>query len=55
MNKKLLLHEHDNHTERLKLSQNKTDVIIAFEPTGHYWLNIDKYFKLMYNIQDKKS
>ena len=23
----------------------KTDVIIAFEPTGHYWLNIDKYFK----------
>jgi transposase len=24
---------------------NKTDVIIAFEPTGHYWLNIDKYFK----------
>ena len=25
--------------------ENKTDVIIAFEPTGHYWLNIDKYFK----------
>ncbi len=24
---------------------NKNDVIIAFEPTGHYWLNIDKYFK----------
>ena len=24
---------------------NKTNVIIAFEPTGHYWLNIDKYFK----------
>lgn len=23
----------------------KTDVLIAFEPTGHYWLNIDKYFK----------
>ena len=23
----------------------KTAVIIAFEPTGHYWLNIDKYFK----------
>ena len=23
----------------------KTDVIVAFEPTGHYWLNIDKYFK----------
>ena len=22
----------------------KDDVIIAFEPTGHYWLNIDKYF-----------
>ncbi len=25
--------------------ENKTDVLIAFEPTGHYWLNIDKYFK----------
>ena len=25
--------------------EKKTDVIIAFEPTGHYWLNIDKYFK----------
>ena len=25
--------------------ENKTDVIIAFEPTGHYWLNIDKYVK----------
>ena len=25
--------------------ENKIDVIIAFEPTGHYWLNIDKYFK----------
>ena len=25
--------------------ENKTDVIISFEPTGHYWLNIDKYFK----------
>ena len=25
--------------------ENKTDVIIEFEPTGHYWLNIDKYFK----------
>ena len=24
---------------------NKTNVIIAFEPTGHYWLNINKYFK----------
>lgn len=24
--------------------ENKTDVIISFEPTGHYWLNIDKYF-----------
>lgn len=23
----------------------KTNVIIAFEPTGHYWLNINKYFK----------
>ena len=23
---------------------NKSDVIISFEPTGHYWLNIDKYF-----------
>ena len=25
--------------------ENKTDVIVVFEPTGHYWLNIDKYFK----------
>ena len=25
--------------------ENKTDIIIVFEPTGHYWLNIDKYFK----------
>lgn len=25
--------------------ENKTDVIVAFEPTEHYWLNIDKYFK----------
>ena len=25
--------------------EKKTDIIIAFEPTGHYWLNIDKYFK----------
>lgn len=25
--------------------ENKTDVIISFEPTGHYWLNVDKYFK----------
>lgn len=23
---------------------NKTDVLISFEPTGHYWLNINKYF-----------
>lgn len=22
-----------------------TKIIVAFEPTGHYWLNIDKYFK----------
>lgn len=33
MNKKLLLHEHDNHTEQLKLSQNKTDVIIKVHGT----------------------
>ena len=25
--------------------ENKKDVIVSFEPTGHYWLNIDKYFK----------
>lgn len=25
--------------------ESKIDVIVAFEPTGHYWLNIDKYFK----------
>lgn len=23
----------------------KTDVILVFELIGHYWLNIDKYFK----------
>ena len=23
----------------------KTDVIIAFEPAEHYWLNINKYFR----------
>lgn len=22
-----------------------TNIIVAFEPTGHYWLNINKYFK----------
>ena len=22
-----------------------SNIIVAFEPTGHYWLNIDKYFK----------
>ena len=22
----------------------KNDVIISFEPTGHYWLNVNKYF-----------
>lgn len=22
-----------------------TNIIVAFEPTGHYWLNIDKYFR----------
>ena len=25
--------------------ENKTDIMVVFEPTGHYWLNIDKYFK----------
>jgi len=25
--------------------ENMTDILVVFEPTGHYWLNIDKYFK----------
>lgn len=33
------------HITAAMYKENKTDVIIAFEPTGHYWLNIDKYFK----------
>lgn len=33
------------HVTAAMSKENKTDVIIAFEPTGHYWLNIDKYFK----------
>ena len=33
------------HVTAAMYKENKTDVIIAFEPTGHYWLNIDKYFK----------
>ena len=33
------------HVTAAMFKENKTDVIIAFEPTGHYWLNIDKYFK----------
>lgn len=31
-------------TEAMK-REKKDDIIIAFEPTGHYWLNIEKYFK----------
>lgn len=33
------------HITAVMYKENKNDVIIAFEPTGHYWLNIDKYFK----------
>ena len=33
------------HITAAMYQANKTDVIIAFEPTGHYWLNVDKYFK----------
>lgn len=33
------------HITAAMYKENKTDVMIAFEPTGHYWLNIDKYFK----------
>ena len=33
------------HVTAAMSKENKIDVIIAFEPTGHYWLNIDKYFK----------
>ena len=33
------------HITAAMYETEKTDVIIAFEPTGHYWLNINKYFK----------
>ena len=33
------------HITAAMYKENKNDVIIAFEPTGHYWLNVDKYFK----------
>lgn len=33
------------HITAAMYKENKNDVIISFEPTGHYWLNIDKYFK----------
>ena len=33
------------HITAAMYETRKTDVIIAFEPTGHYWLNINKYFK----------
>lgn len=33
------------HITAAMYKENKTDVIVVFEPTGHYWLNIDKYFK----------
>ena len=33
------------HVTAAMHKENKNDVIISFEPTGHYWLNIDKYFR----------
>lgn len=33
------------HITAAMAKENKSDVIIAFEPTGHYWLNVDKYFR----------
>ena len=33
------------HITAAMYETGKTDVIIAFEPTGHYWLNINKYFR----------
>lgn len=32
------------HITAAMYKENKTDVMISFEPTGHYWLNINKYF-----------
>jgi len=32
------------HITAAKKKENKNDVLIVFEPTGHYWLNINKYF-----------
>lgn len=33
------------HITAAMYKENKNNVMVAFEPTGHYWLNIDKYFK----------
>lgn len=33
------------HITAAMYQENKTEVIVSFEPTGHYWLNVDKYFK----------
>lgn len=33
------------HITAAMYKEGLTKVLVAFEPTGHYWLNIDKYFK----------
>lgn len=33
------------HITAAMCKESLTKVLVSFEPTGHYWLNIDKYFK----------
>lgn len=35
----------DEWIENLKTRNNKTDVLIGCEPTGHYWYTLEKYVK----------
>ncbi|MCM1197143.1 MAG: transposase, partial [Roseburia sp.] len=33
------------HITAAMYKEGLTKILVSFEPTGHYWLNIDKYFK----------
>ncbi|SHD78672.1 IS110 family transposase [Schnuerera ultunensis] len=37
--------EFENWINEIKLAEEKNQVIIGMEPTGHYWLNIARYLK----------
>lgn len=37
--------EFESWIKEIKLNENKEQVIIGMEPTGHYWLNIARYLK----------